>query len=240
MKKLFSLILLSLCLTGCGETTVSYKASKSHSVSVSTNYTYSSKQAAIVPVDYSDPSIFLVSDENSDYGVLSFYTHLHGYGFYHNSTLSYDIPIIEKEDVKNVTPNAVLEGSSILPYRVGIYSVKDTGNFVYYGSRIYTFTDGEIVQAGLWDYDSNGTPDLFAVVFGQYGKSDVYEFRYFDLTTFTAYSLTSFHLGPLFFNEGKIRFYEDGIYISEKKLFFKYYHRFSCDPLADDIEVNVI
>lgn len=239
MVKKFIPLLLTLLLTGCGEISVSYKASKSHSVSVSTNYTYSSKQAAIVPVDYNDPSIFLVNDENSDYGVGIFYSQLHREGYYHNSTLSFDIPIIEEEDVKMVTPDAVITGSSILPSTVYIYSVNGVGNYVFYNRKIYAFTDGEIVQAGLWDYDSNGVPDLFATVHVPLGKEEVYELRYLDLTTFNAYAM-DLHLGPWFFENDRIRFLEDGLYISDSKLVFQYYHKFSCSPLVDHIEVNSI
>ena len=226
MKKILSILLLTLCLTGCGETTVSYKASKSHSAT---------EPSLVVPtysIDYNDPSIYYVTDDLSDYGVSYFRQFIKENGYYNSIVHQDSYPRdIVTGDIKMVSPEAVLSGSNSLPSGVYIYSVNDgESNYVLYNGAAYVIGNGKVLQAGLWDYDNNGTPDLFLV--SQNGNH--YFIIYLNLTThFFDYISHIFSVNSV--EPVSFHFDAEGFYINDSKLTYAD-GLFSCPPYFENDE----
>lgn len=216
MKKLLSLVLLTLCLTGCGETTVSYKASKSHSIT---------EPSLVVPtysVNYNDPNLYLVdyNNGNSNIGVDYFYDFIYENGCYYGAITkpSTNIPDMKKSNIRMVTPDAVVFASKPLPTGVYIYSVNEgEHNFMLYNEAVISVPSGYILQAGLWDYDENGTPDLIVVT--RYDSA--YQIGLVNLNTYyqSVFLIITFQSAERY--NMTFHFAEDGFYISDAKLTYK-------------------
>ena len=181
MKKVLLLLTSLVALTGCGETSVSYKAS--HSVSKSASYVPpimpSVAPSILQTTSYSiDPShIGAFYERLTEVGAIVNNRYEREYSLlYHSSTISID------DITQSFETEYFYEG-------VEIYYFDNQGYFIYFSKEnlIYKFTDflgtsSIICQA---DYNSDGIMDL--IYWADVSTSKCYKFDIFDMTSRSFY-----------------------------------------------------
>ena len=205
MRKLFPLILLSLCLTGCGEISVSYKGSRDVSFVGITE-----EDDPWYGVDY--------NSKNTD-GASEFSTAIRTRGYVSPTGMTGSDPEVFPEGgVYNVTPPSISETDS----GTQLFYTKDYGLMLYYGIRAYQFPrDYIVLKTAFIDFDSNGIKDI--VVWSYTGKSKGYYYLdFFDASD------------EHFFNVAKLRYSSKdaftflirdkannpAVYINDKKVYY--------------------
>lgn len=209
MRKLFSLVLLSLCLTGCGEVSVSYKAGNVGSFNT----------------DPSSDSYILDSWYGIDYGSTNtdgaseFSTAVRIRGYIDKSgKAGPNADIFPEGGVYNVTPRSISETDS----DTKMFYNKDYGLLIYYGVRVYQFpTNNIVLKTAFIDYDNNGIKDI---VFWSYTSKNK---GYYYLDFFDANQECFFNVTQLkYLSKGSFEFMikdqanNPAVYINEKKVYY--------------------
>ncbi len=179
MKKVLLLLTSLVALTGCGETSVSYKAS--HSVSKSASYVpsiMSSVSPSILQTtSYSiDPShIGAFYERLKEEGAIVNNRYVKGYSLLHPSSTTISIDDI----TQSFETEYFYEG-------VEIYYLDNHGGYFIYFSKenlVYKFTDllGTSSIISQADYNSDGIMDL--VYWADISTSKAYNFDVFDMAS---------------------------------------------------------
>lgn len=201
MRKLFPLILLSLCLTGCGEVDISYKASNP------------------IVGEVLDPYYGIDYKSTNTVGVDDFTNAVRTRGYIDKSgKAGADPEIFPEGEVYNVTPLSISEVSS----DTQLFYNSDYGLLLYTSLHIVQFPTNHIVlKTAFIDYDNNGIKDI---VFWSYtGKNrGSYYLDYFDRMRDRFFNVTELKYSSV----GSFQFLirdqvnNPAVYINDKKVYY--------------------
>ena len=215
-----SLISITASLVGCGSVEHSFKGS---SKSANNGKSVIASRAP----EYYMPQVL---PNHHEYEIQLFKIYLSGNGYQINGVEYTNYNTNNINTIENITPQSVIDYS--YRFDINLFNVNDSHLFLKVEDTIYRFDPGKIKCMFMWDYDTNGVPDIFTYSYSGSGRL-FHGVDFFDMTTHQMWNVFKQDITDSM-DKPEFAIKEDNLFLDNQRLVYaqgKFYCANYCNAL---------